>query len=37
MELPDWALREVSHDIRFTGGALAAMSPDEAAALMAEL
>ena len=36
LELPDWALREVSHDIRFTGGALAALTTDQAAELLAE-
>lgn len=37
IDLPAWALREASHDIRFTGGALAAVTPDDAAALLTEL
>jgi len=33
-QLPSWILREVSDDLRFTGGALAALAPDDAATLL---
>jgi CYTH domain-containing protein len=32
--LPPWVLREVSNDVRFTGGALARLTSDEAATLL---
>lgn len=32
--LPSWVLREVSNDVRFTGGALARLTSDEAATLL---
>jgi hypothetical protein len=35
-QLPDFALRDVSRDVRFTGGALAFTSPEEAAQLVLE-
>lgn len=33
---PPWVVREVSNDVRFTGGALAQLSADEARALLAD-
>jgi CYTH domain-containing protein len=36
-QLPDFALRDVSRDVRFTGGALALTTPEEAAQLLSEL
>ena len=33
-ELPHWLLREVSDDVRFTGGALAGLTADQAAELV---
>jgi CYTH domain-containing protein len=35
--LPPWVLREVSDDLRFTGGALAGLTQDEAAMLIRQL
>ncbi len=35
--LPPWVLREVSDDLRFTGGALAGLAQDEAATLIRQL
>jgi CYTH domain-containing protein len=35
--LPPWALADVSNDLRFTGGALAGLTPDEAEALLRQL
>ena len=34
---PAWIVREVSNDVRFTGGALAALTSAEAAALLGEV
>ncbi|HEU6446475.1 MAG TPA: hypothetical protein VFL61_15585, partial [Gaiellaceae bacterium] len=36
-QLPPWVVREVSDDPRFTGGALASLTPDEAALLLRQL
>lgn len=33
-DLPPWASAEVSGDIRFSGGALAGLMPDQAAELL---
>jgi CYTH domain-containing protein len=35
--LPPWALREVSDDVRFTGGALASLTADQAAELVGRI
>jgi hypothetical protein len=35
--LPAWAIREVSDDIRFTGGALATLAPEQARQLLEEI
>jgi CYTH domain-containing protein len=35
--LPPWVLREVSDDLRFTGGALAGLAQDEAKTLIRHL
>ena len=35
--LPPWVLREVSDDLRFTGGALAGLTQDDAATLIRQL
>lgn len=35
--LPQWVVREVSDDVRYTGGALASLRPDEAAALLRDI
>lgn len=37
LDLPRWVTREVSDDIRFTGGALASLTADQAAALLSEI
>ena len=37
LELPSWVGREVSGEIRFTGGALARLAPSEAAELVRQL
>lgn len=37
LSLPSWVLREVSDDVRFTGGALAALTPDGAAELIGQI
>ncbi len=34
LHLPHWVLRDVSYDRRFTGGALAGITPDEAATIL---
>jgi CYTH domain-containing protein len=36
-DLPPWASAEVSGDVRFSGGALAALMPDQAAELLREI
>ncbi|HMI98523.1 MAG TPA: hypothetical protein VK488_01685 [Gaiellaceae bacterium] len=36
-QLPDWALQDVSDDERFTGGALASLTADDAATLLAQI
>jgi CYTH domain-containing protein len=35
--LPSWVARDVSDDVRFTGGTLAALGADEAAALLQQI
>ena len=37
LDLPPWVVREVSDDVRFTGGALAELSQDQAAGLLREI
>jgi CYTH domain-containing protein len=37
LELPPSVIREVSDDLRFAGGALAGLTPDEAAELLRQL
>ena len=37
LHLPPWTIREVSEDVRFTGGALARLSADQAADLIREI
>jgi CYTH domain-containing protein len=36
-DLPPWVIREVSNDIRFTGGALAGLTEDQAAELIRQI
>jgi CYTH domain-containing protein len=36
-DLPAWVIREVSGDIRFTGGALANLTADQAAGLIRQI
>ncbi len=37
LHLPPWVLREVSDDLRLTGGALAGLTQDEATTLIRQL
>ena len=37
LHLPPWVLREFSDDLRFTGGALAGLTQDEATTLIRQL
>ena len=37
LQLPPWVIREVSEDVRFTGGALASLSVDQAADLIRQM
>jgi CYTH domain-containing protein len=37
LELPSWVRHEVSDDVRFTGGALVSLTPNEASQLIGEI
>jgi CYTH domain-containing protein len=37
LDLPPWVVREVGDDVRFTGGALAELTPGQAAGLLREI